>query len=891
MELHHSLLSAFIPHAVAVVGASDRPDSRGTYIWNGVMNGRRALEAYPVNPKYKYIGVTPCWPTLASLPTKIDLAVLATPANTILDLIKQCHDKGIRSVLITPSDPQLTNDRIWRREVQATAAQYGIRLIGPDSLGIIRPSIGLNVSFWSHLPQVGNIGFISQSGAIAATVLDHASHSGLGFSSVLSAGQECDVSIAEMIDFLVQDTSTEIIALHIDSLARPRELLSAIQAACRKKPVIVLKASRGPNAARVLTAQLATPVGQSELFESLLTRAGAIHCKTIESFCGTLSMFAPQKNPRQGRLAVLANGIGYSALLADAADAANVTLATFAPKTRQALARLFTTPTPILNPVTIATDAPVEKFTQVLEIVLADTNVDAVVIGLAPSDVMRQPRTPQLIANIAKTSFKPVIINWMTQVIHEGELLGFTRCDLPTLSTPDITMQAFANLVKYETLKERRLSPPTFGSDALPDELSLARNVIKQARDAGQHILSEEQTRQVLAAIGIQSVPCLFANSAESAGIAADRIGYPVAVKVMADGIAHKTDVGGVMLNIATRADVLQAFDEIQKHLQQLAPMAQFRGVYVEKMAHTQRSRELCLQCVSDPALGPAMTFSAGGRTGEIFPQRTMGLIPMIEPQIKQLIQSHPMHIPLGQFRGLPPANQAALVNTMLQLSHLMCEIPAISELRINPLFVDENGAQALDASISLCARPLTPDLDYSHMLICPPPRAQQNNIVSRMGALSVRAMRADDFYPLKALIERLSTQSAYLRFHKKQEEITPNELIDFTQFDRDREAAWVIEDHGKLHAVARISINWDRREAEFGILVEDSFQRAGIGAQLMSIIENEASRRGIRKLMGYVLKGNDAMAALLTRRGYRATDCEDDPNTLIYLLNLERHS
>lgn len=894
MEVLHTLKSAFIPRAVAVVGASDREGSRGTYVWNGVMNGRRALEAYPVNPKYKYIGVTPCWASLSELPAKIDLAVITTPARTVAGLLKECKKLGIPNVLLCPGDDTFTRDRLWRREIAELAASSGLRLIGPFSMGIMRPSIGLNVSYWPQLVDTGPVALISQSGALTACILDSASRGAVGFSSIISSGLESDVTLAQMIDFFVEDPETEIIALQIDTLYHPRSFLSAVRAASRKKPVIVLKAGRGPNAERVTASHLASVVGSEDVLDAALERAGAVRCDRVEEFCATLELFACGKMPRAGRLAVIANGIGFAALAADACDAAKVELAEFSHETEQEFRKFVGSASPILNPLTLGSEASPELFARALELAAKEENVDAIMISVAPSALMKTPRTVQLLADAASRTYKPVIVNWTTDAPDPDTRLAFKRCRLACINTPDLAAHAFANLVKSVNLKEKRHRAPREGSEYIDAKLEVARTVIADARAKKLHILNDEQTGQLLSAFGIRSLAASFAATSEAAVAAARRIGFPVALKVSAEGIAHKTDVGGVLLNILTESSVARGFGEIRTRMKELAPMAHFKGVFVQKMADMPHARELALRAGTDPVLGPVVSLSAGGRTGELFGESTLGIVPMTEPMAEELIARHPMAAALKAFRGMPACDTKAVAGAILKLSTLMSEIPAVARVIINPLLVDENGLVALDASVSLCSRESSPDDRYSHMLIAPVPMKDGVDFTTRSGLMRLRHIRPDDFAAEKRLLGRLSEKSARMRFHKGAQEVTDEEIIDFTQIDQDRESARVIVDNSRvgpeMHGVGRIFVTPDagaEKTAEFGILIEDAYQRAGLGSVLMQALEDEARVRGCTRIRGYVLKGNDAMAAFMSSRGYSASDCPQDANTLIYELTL----
>lgn len=865
------------------------------------MNGRRVHEAYPVNPKYKYIGVTSCWPSLSEVPAKIDLAVIATPSSKIEGLLKECKKLGIPNVLITPGDEELTADRRWREHIAQMAREAGIRIIGPDSMGIMRPSIGLNVSYWPRLAQTGSIGLLCQSGAVTASVLEYAERSGIGFSTVISSGLESEVSLAEMIDFLVADPQTEIIALHVEALRHPRSFFSALKNAVRQKPVIVLKAGRGTNARRLACARLATAASDEAVFDAAIARVGAIRCDKLEEFVTTLEVFCTDKNPRQGRLAMLGTGLGFALLTADAADAEGIAFANFSMQTEKTLAKICNAKLGVTNPLAIAADADAEFFAQALTACLDDDNVDGVVVTLSPTAANATPRTTQLLANAAKASFKPVVVCWAAPFAESLMHSSFKRCGLPCVATPQLAVRAFANLARYENLKKQRLQPPSETLTAVKPDLAAARRIVKQAKAQQRFILSDNETTELLQSFGITSLACTFAPGENEAAAAARRIGFPVAVKISAEGIAHKTDTGGVILNLMSESEVREAFNTVRDRCAQRAPMALFKGVFVQKMAHSERLREVCIRAATDPVLGAAISFSAGGRTGEIFTERTVELAPLTEPQARRMIRRHPVYKALGDFRGMPAANEDALVATLLKISALMCEIPAVAEISVNPLVIDDQlavsldagVAVSLDAGVALCARSDEPDARYSHMLMQPAPITSGEEFTSRGGLMRIRSIRPEDFAAEKRLLQRLSQKSAYLRFHKDATDVTDNEIIGFTDFDREREAAFVITDAGasiekpEIHAVGRLTKAPDSDTAEFGIVVEDKFQRAGFGAILMQQLENEARSRGARLLSGWVLKGNDAMAGLMSRRGYRAADCPEDASMLIYSLEL----
>lgn len=890
MAFSHRLHSAFIPRSVAVVGASVQPHRRGTLIWNSVKNCRPLVEAYPVNPKYHVLEHYPCWATLRELPTVVDLVVIATPSEHVLGVLEDCAQCGIKNALIPPGDPLYTTDRHWRDEIVAFAKANGIRLIGPDSVGIMRPDIGLNVSYWPDLPEAGHVALLCQSGSVTATVLDYAKRCAFGFSSIITSGLESDVNLAEILDFLTADPQTEIIALHIETLKHPRRFYSALRAAVRCKPVILLKAGRGPSASRLIAARTATLSSDDDVFDALLARAGAIRCDRIEEFCSTLEVFSTQKQPRNGRLAIMANGLGFCALAGDAADAHGIALARLSHESTAQLQTLLESPLTITNPIDIGANPPPEHIEQTLHVLLKDNQVDGVCIYLAPSTAMNSPATVDAIGRAAQSSFKPVIVTWMSESIPESVQRQLQRNALPTLLTPDLSAKAFLHLVQYERLKELRLNTPQEGSEQFSLDLDGARDFIARIRQENRHRLTEPQSHRLLRYFGIETVPGQLALTPEEAVVHAEAIGYPVALKLCANGVGHKTDVGGILLHVSDPTELVYGFEKIKTNCRQFAPFAEFIGIYVQKMAHRRSSRKLQLSVFTDPTLGPSIRIGSGGRAGEVFDDVQIGIPPLTEPIVRDMIDRTHIRRALTRYRGLPDANLPALVRTVMRLSTMISELPCIAELSINPLLVDENGALALDANVSLNHAASTPDSDYSHLLIAPTSLAVSQPLDTRLGAMTLRSIRADDYAALKRLLGRISNRSAYLRFHKKAEDITHNELIDFTQIDHDRDCAVVVTDNGnegEIHAVARFAHTPGQNMAEFGILVEDSHQCLGLGSKLMQCLEDRARERGIAQLVGYILKDNGGMAALMRRRGFTSKPYPQDDSMLTYTLNL----
>ena len=880
MDFSHRLKSAFIPRSVAVVGASDRKGSRGTLIWNGVMNSHRILQAYPVNPKYKYIGLVPCWSKLSELPEKVGLVVIATPSKKVRLVLKQCATLEIQNVLITPGEDTITSDRIWRRDIAQFCRENSIRLIGPNSSGIIRPQIGLNVSYWPTLPHIGHVGLICQSSSVASAVLDYASRCSLGFSSVLTAGSESDVTLAEMLDFLAADPDTEVIAMHIETLAHPRKFFSALRAASRRKPVIVLKTGRTDNSARLVASRFATAACDDAAFDAMLSRTACVRCDRIDDFSATIDLFSAKKNVEGGRLAIIANGLGFAALSADAAESARVKLATPSEASATALFKLTGQDYLPANPVDLGFEATATQFAKATSLLLEDKAVDAILLTISPTAAFDIASLATELQTTLHNTFKPVFLSWLGASPAENVRSGFSQLHVPVLSTIDEAMKAFAHLSERKLARELTLLPPAPGSEASRHDFGLARDIIEEARNQKRNRLSPEQCERLLQVIGIPSAKGSLVTTASDAVAVAKSLGGPVALKICADGLEQRSRIGGIILN---STDPEKDFTQLKHTCASFAPLASFTGIFVQKMSGRPNARELRLALNRDPVLGPVISLSAGGKIGELFPQKLDALPPLTEPQAKDLVERCVLYSALERFRGLPKVDINALVQAILQLSKLAAEVPALTELEINPLIADEFGVLSLDATAGFNPGELAPDETFSHMLIAPTPAFS----APAGTGLRIRSLRPDDFEPLKDFLSRISEKSAFLRLQKRASEVTDEEFIRYTQLDYDRERANVVVDTKgsttKIHAVGRFVLDPGTNTAEFGLLVEDACQHRGLGTRLMKSLISEAEALQADSLYGVVLTENEPMQNLLKKLRFSSEEVPGNKDIRIY--------
>lgn len=893
MDTPHFLRAAMVPRSIAVVGASERPGSPGTFLWASVLAGGFQGQAWPVNPKYEQLGGQTCYRSLADLPGRPDLVVITTRPPTVVRILREAGARGIPYALVLSGDfTCLGEDGVqWQGELIEAARAAGVRLIGPSSVGMMRPAIGLNASFSPVPVRPGSLALVSQSGTIASSLLDFAWTAGFGFSSVVSTGAACDIDFPAMLDFLSTDGATRAILLYVEGVHDARAFLSSVRAAASVKPVIVLKAGRYLTGAQVVMSHTGALVGDDAVFDAALRRGGAIRVSKIAQLFAAAEAFAANRLPRGERLAVLTNGGGPGALAADAVAENQVRLARLSREAAAGMDELLPAPWPYTNPVDISADAGAERYARALELLLADPENDGVVVLYAPTPSLSAEKAAHAMLPLAEASEKPVISVWLGEKDAGRGRAVFKTANLPALINPERGVEAFGFLAQYIRNRALRLQVPPPLADEMSFDLAAARRIVGEARGRSRHMLYEQDAKRLLAAFGIETATGVFAASAEAAGAAAEDLGYPIVLKVRADGVVHKSDVGGVLLKLESRAAVEEGFALIASRVAERAPHARFLGVLVQKMVERPQGRELIVGLATDPTFGPVISFGMGGLAAEVYRDVAVALPPLNRFLALDMIRRTRVAQMLDAFRGSPAVDLEKVVEVLLRVSEIACTIPAVRELDINPLLADETGVIALDARVVVSDAPLEPDATYSHLAIHPYPRALERDVGVKNATLVLRPIRPEDAEMEVRFISRISTRSSYLRFHSPVRELTRERLVRFTQIDYDREMAFVAVDTSgeqeEIRGISRYTCTADGHSAEFGILVEDAWQGRGLGHVLMDAIESTAQARGLASLVGFVLKDNDAMGEMMEQRGYKPHRDEEDPSILAYIKDL----
>lgn len=851
------------------------------------MNSRRSFDVYPVNPKYKYLGTTPCWARLSELPIKVDLVVIAIPSEKVLNILKECAQLGITNILVTPGNEFYTSDCVWRDCIASFIKAHNMRLIGPDSTGIMRTDIGLNVSYIPELPRQGYVGFIAQSSSIATSVLDYSKTALFGFSSVITSGAETDIQITDILKFLADDSETSIIGIHMESMPDARSFYLALRETAKKKPVVVFKASSELPSQKLIASRLAKPTGDDSLFDALLRRVGAIRCHELEEFCTTLEILSAKKPIKQSHLSVLANGLGYATLIADAMHKQGIPVSEPSRQTIDGIQTIVPSAAPETNPVDLGMEATAERYIRVLSAFEKDPDTNAILLAVAPTPTIDLRLLAEKLKPIVQSSPKLIFAVLVQRIPSQDILLGFQLARIPTFLSIPSAISAFRQLCLYEKLQSLRTTLSSSGYESAKPNLTTAQNIIDDARCEKRLSLTEMQSIELLKTFGINSAKSLFAGSLSDAQSVASRINFPVALKLCADGIKHKSDFNGVVLNCRNNTEVANAYAAIERNCRIRAPMARFRGVLVQQMAKMPNARSLSISVIRDPLYGPGIMLGAGGLTGEIFSVKATALLPLTEPLARDLIAQSCIATALEPFRGLPKANIDALVHTLLNVSRIITELPAVSELSINPLFIDDNTVQAIDCSVTLNSSQGKADKEYSHLVVTSAPSSVDYSFDTDAGQLRLRSIRSDDYEPLREFVTNTQGRASVLLNNPDPNGESLN-IEDVISLDYIRKTGYLVCDNNRhqptIYAVAVLTLMDDSSVASFNLAVRPGYESDGLEDRLLGVIEEECKGKRSALIHGHISSDSKSTAEALTRFGYRSSNVKTENNLNVFV-------
>ncbi len=875
----HYLTPLFEPAAVAVIGATERAGAVGAVLIANMLAAQYRGALFAVNPKYKSVQGVPCFAAIGKVPQRVDLAVIATPAPTVPEIVEQCGKAGVRSAVVISagfSEAGPAGAKLERALLE-NARRHKLRVVGPNCLGLIRPELGLNATFARGSALPGSLGLVAQSGAVCTAMLDWARPNKVGFSSVVSLGGSTDVDFGEIIDYLIEDPKTEHILLYIEGVRSARRFVSALRAAARVKPVIVMKVGRHPAGSRAAVSHTGAIVGLDDVFDAVVKRAGVVRVYTIGQMVAAAQALAAHVRPQGDRLAVVTNGGGPGVMAADRAADLGIPLAQLSAATIETLKPALPANWSHGNPLDLIGDADAGRYRIAVSACLADDNVDGVLAILTPQAMTEPANAAQAVIEAAKGATKPVLACWMGEEQTAAARRLLARARIPVFRTPDPAVEMFGHLSAfYRNQRALLQTPGPVAAQGAPD-LDTARVIVDAALAGRRSVLSEMESKALLAAFRIPIAKTVVTRSAHEAMLVAGELGFPVAMKIDSPQITHKSDVNGVRLNVANAQAVQATWQQIVDEAARLRPEASVNGVSVEPMVRRAHGRELMVGVIRDPVFGPAIVFGTGGTAVEVHRDRAVALPPLNQFLIADMIRGTRVSKLLGAFQRMPPVDMAALEDVLLRVSELVCELPEVAELDINPLIADEGGAIAVDARVVL--RQAAPRRDrYGHMAIHPYPTQLVTTWQPGTGpAVTLRPIRPEDAEMEQAFVKSLSAESRYFRFMDTMRELTPQMLLRFTQIDYDREMAFVAtlqEDRRELEiGVARYVANPDGESCEFALVIADAWQRRGLGRRMMVQLIEVARERGLRAMIGHVLAENRGMLSLCQTLGFAITD------------------
>ncbi|NNF34977.1 MAG: bifunctional acetate--CoA ligase family protein/GNAT family N-acetyltransferase [Saprospiraceae bacterium] len=884
----------FEPRTVAVIGASNNEGSVGYALIRNMIGSGFKGTVYPINYKNKSIYGVRSYSKLSDTRDDIDLAIIATPSVTVPDLVKECGEYGVGGIVIISagfmeageSGQQLSDT------ILGYARKYNMRIIGPNCLGFIKPSIKLNASFANKMALPGKIAFISQSGALCTAILDWSVEQNVGFSNFVSIGSMVDVGFHDLIDYFGSDPQTSSIVIYMESITHTRKFMSAARAFARTKPIIVLKAGKSDAGAKVALSHTGTLAGNDIAFDAAFKRAGIIPVNTIEELFNAAQALAMQPRPQGNRLAIITNAGGPGVLATDHLIKFGGELAELSESTME---KLNSTLPPVWshgNPIDVLGDAGPQRYKDATEAVLNDSGVDGVLVVLTPQAMTKADEIAAEIVKLSDKYSKPILASWMGEKDVEKGRDILEANNIPVYRIPENAVNTFMSMYRYTRNIEALHETPSTIPHRFDPDTAKNHELIKSIMDQNRYVLTEDEAKVVLTNYEIPVTRHDLAATEEEVVEKCKEIGYPVAMKIASKDITHKTDTGGVVLNIANEKEALDAYKNILKGARTAKPDADIKGVLIEEMV--SKKYELIIGSKKDPIFGPIIVFGMGGVAVEVFKDLNVGLPPLNMMLAQRIIEDTRIYKLLKGYRGMKGADIDAIKFLLYKFAYLVMDFPQIKEIDINPYVVDHTGGVVLDAKIVLDESISSEKVkDYSHLVISPYPRELNREWTMRDGTeVLIRPIKPEDEPMERELFNRISRQTEYFRFFGHLGKVTHDMLTRFTQIDYDREIALIakVNENGEdvMAGVVRLVADVNNESAEFAILVEDRYQGKGLGNKFMDVIMEIAEQRKISKVYATVLNANTVMLHMFRKRGFTIRYDDDESSYAEKILNVE---
>lgn len=875
-----ALEAIFAPKNVAVIGATEKEGSVGrTILWN-LISSPFGGAVFPINPKRSSLLGIKAYPSIKDVPDTVDLAVIVTPSSAIPGLIEECGQMGVKgAIVISAGFKEIGPEGVeLERQLLENARKYKMRVVGPNCLGVMSPVSGINATFAAGMARKGNVAFISQSGALCTAVLDWSFKENVGFSHFVSVGSMLDVNWGDLIYYLGDDPHTESIVIYMETIGDARSFLSAAREVALTKPIIVIKPGRTEGAAKAAASHTGSLTGSDEVLDVAFRRAGVLRVNHISEIFSMSEVLGRQPRPKGPRLTILTNAGGPGVLATDTLLTNGGELAEVSQATMDKLSEFLPSAWSHNNPIDIIGDASPERYAKSLEVAAQDPNSDGLLVILTPQAMTDPTATAEALKSYAKSYDKPILASWSGgQEVAAGEAI-LNKAGIPTFQYPDEAARAFTYMWQsthaLKTLYETPSLP--LDEDGKGPDREKARQILDGVRKSGRNLLTEVESKELLGAYGIPVTPMLIATSAEEAAEKSKKLGFPVVIKIHSETITHKTDVGGVKLNIKDEAAAKTAYEEIKESVTRLVSAKDFLGVTIQPMVKME-GYELIVGSSIDPQFGPVLLFGMGGQLVEIFKDRALSLPPLNTTLARRMMERTKIFHALKGVRGRKPVDLAELEKLLVRFSQLVVEQPWIAELDINPLIASPEGLLALDGRVLLHDPKLSDD-QLPKLAIRPYPHKYAGKWAMKDGReVTIRPIRAEDEPLMRKFHESLSDKTVYLRYLSPMvlsERVTHERLARMTHNDYDREIALVVEgeENGEkaVFGVARLSkFRGENDEARFTMLVSDKFQGQGLGKELLKRLLDVARAEKIKRVIAIISPENEAIQKLCRDLGF----------------------
>jgi acetyltransferase len=874
------------PKSVAVIGASNRVGSVGATVWRNLRSGKFNGPIYAVNLKHRSLDGEPVYSRPADLPQAADLAVICTPPATVPGLISELGRLGTRAAIVMSAGL----DAATKQAMLDAGRPHLLRVLGPNCLGLLSPHVGLNASFAHTEALPGNVAFVSQSGALVTAVLDWAKSRRIGFSHMVSLGERADVDFGDMLDHLASDAQTRSILLYIESIEAPRKFMSAARAAARNKPVIVVKAGRAGQGVKAAASHTGALAGSDVVFDAAIRRAGMLRVDTLQDLFMAAQTLARFGGNLDESLTIMTNGGGAGVMAADAAALAGIPLTELNASMRDKLDAVLPPTWSRANPIDIIGDAPVQRYTDTLQALLAERDSGALLFMHSPTAIVRSDDIARACAPMAGQATGRMMACWLGDAAVADARRIFEEAGVAQYATPEEAVRAFGMLRTYRHNQALLTEAPT-ASENRPPDAAAARAVIDRALADGREMLDELEAKAVLRAYGIPVVRTVEVGpTAEAAAAAAREGGFPAVLKILSPDISHKSDVGGVRLNLRDEGEVRHAASEMLERVGALQPRARIRGFTVQAMVERPLAEELIVGASIDPLFGPVLLFGQGGIAVEVLADRAIALPPLNRALASELVSRTRVAKLLAGYRDRPAANLDAVHDVLVAVSQMLADLPLLAELDINPLSADHEGVIALDARLRVSRHPCA---GAERFAILPYPDELAETVQWHGGPLLLRPIRPEDEAQHLAFVGQLAPEDLRLRFFSSRRQLPRSELARLVQIDYSREMAFVAlaprtDGSSETLGVVRAVADPDNLEAEFAIIVRSDMKGRGLGHLLLGKMIRYLRAHGTQRMVGEVLRENQAMRELARAHGMRVDAKAVSDESLRHVLHLQ---